>query len=485
MIQMQVSACIQICLKGSDVMSQNVSHSDAREAAGQKLLKALLFTLMLSSMSAMMFNIVLPDMSEEFGLSLAQVSWISSAYSLIYAVGTVTYGKLADRFKLKNVITFGLLLFAAGSVFGLVSQTFWTALAARCLQSAGAAAIPAVAMLIPIRYFDAGRRGAALGTAAVGLALGSALGPVVSAALVSFAHWRWLFAVPVLILFTLPMYRKHLIDEPDPAAKPKFDWAGGLLLAAAAGLVLTGVTEKSWILAAAGLAFGALFAIRIHAASEPFVRPELFRNGRYTAGIAIAVMVNGIGVSLYFLTPVLLSRVQELPSHWIGFVMVPAAAASALLGRKAGKLADRKGNLHLYAVAGSSLIVCFALMSTFAAALPWLIAIFLVFGNMGQSFMLIALSNTISATLPKEQAGVGMGMFSMFNFMTHGTAAGIYGLAAELPAASSWNPMHSHPGSGTFSNIYLVLALLHVCILLLYGLRFRPAGRMEPKRAAS
>ncbi len=84
-----------------------------------------------------MFNVVLPQISEEFHLTLAQVSWLSSAYTLIYAFGTVTYGKLADRFQLKSILTLGLTLFTAGSLIGLVFQTFWFALLGRCLQSAG------------------------------------------------------------------------------------------------------------------------------------------------------------------------------------------------------------------------------------------------------------------------------------------------------------------------------------------------------------
>jgi MFS transporter, DHA2 family, metal-tetracycline-proton antiporter len=93
-------------------------------------MRLMMFTVMISSMSALMFNVVLPQISEEFHLTLAQVSWLSSAYMLIYAFGTVTYGKLADRFQLKSILTFGLTVFAAGSLMGLISQTFWFALLA-------------------------------------------------------------------------------------------------------------------------------------------------------------------------------------------------------------------------------------------------------------------------------------------------------------------------------------------------------------------
>ncbi|ULL14490.1 MFS transporter [Paenibacillus sp. H1-7] len=451
-----------------------------QEQAGEKLIRILMFTLTLSSMSALSFNIVLPDISKEFHLSIAQVSWLSSAYTLIYAVGTVTYGKLADRFKLKNVLTIGLLLFAVGSLIGLASSTFWTALLGRCVQSAGAAAIPAIATLIPVRYFAPERRGAALGMSAVGLALGGALGPVVSALIVSIAHWRWLFCVPLLILLTIPYYRKYLQDE--PVAKGAFDWLGGMLLAVAVALVLVGVTNGSGWFIISGLLAAVLFTVRIRAAAEPFVRPGMFNNKRYTLGVMISVMINGIGVSLYFLSPLLLSRVHQLPPYWIGFVMVPAAIASALLGRKGGKLADKKGNAALFFIASGLLTTCFVLLSTFTGMSPIFIAAFLLFGNVGQSFMLIAMSNAISRSLPKEQVGVGMGMFSMLNFIIQGMATGIYGRLADVHAEGSWNLLNTAPAGSVFSNIYLVLAGLHVCILLFYYVQFGTKPTVIPAK---
>src|SRR4051812_21064179 len=198
---------------------------EVSQQTGEKLMRIVMFTLVLSAMSVLMFNFVLPEISKAFDLTTAQASWVTSSYALIYGIGTVIYGKLADRYKLKNLLTFGLLFFAVGSLIGLASQTFWMVLVGRCLQAVGAAAIPATAMLIPLRYFPPEKRGSAMGTAFVGLALGSALGPVISALIVSVAHWRWLFCIPLLTLITLPFYRKNLGDEQgDPG---KLDWVGG------------------------------------------------------------------------------------------------------------------------------------------------------------------------------------------------------------------------------------------------------------------
>ncbi|USK26880.1 MFS transporter [Bacillus sp. CMF21] len=449
---------------------------EVQQQTGEKLMLILMFTLIISAMSGLMFNIVLPDISKDFNLSISQVSWFSSAYALIYAIGTVTYGKLADSYKLKNLLTFGLILFAIGSLVGLISQTFWLALVGRCLQAMGAAAIPATAMLIPVHYIAPDRRGSALGMAAVGLAIGSALGPVISALIVGVAHWRWLFCIPLLILFTLPFYRKYLKDEKQGVFE-KFDWFGGGLLAVAVTLFLLGVTNGTWWFMIGGVLSLVFFIARIRTVADPFVQPKLFENKEYILVLTLAFLINGIGFSLYFLSPLLLSQVQQLTSSWIGFAMVPAAVASAILGRKGGKLADLKGNSHLFFVASVSLLTCFILLSTFTGSSPFFIAMFLIFGNVGQSFMLIAMSNAISRTLPKDQVGVGMGLFSMMNFIAGGMATGVYSWVVDIGSDVLWNPLNINQNGFIYSNIFFVLAALHLAILLFYYFQYGRAKR--------
>ncbi|MCQ6560251.1 MFS transporter [Paenibacillus mendelii] len=444
--------------------------SEVQQQAGDKLIRILAFTLVISVMNATMFNIVLPKIKEEFQLSLAQVSWVFAVYTLVYAIGSVVYGKLADTYKLKNLITFGLILLFLGSVAGLAAEAYWMVLLGRILQASGAAVIPAIAMIIPVRYFPAERRGRALGISATGLALGNAIGPVISALIVSVVHWRWLFCMPLFLLITVPFYRKYLRDEQTRAGG--IDWIGGGLLAGTVALLLLAVTQGGWILAAGSLIFFLLFIVRIHSAAEPFVQPRLFRNHNYSLGLIMAVFIMSAGYSLPFLTPQLLADVNGLSPGWIGAVMVPAAVTSAILGRKGGRLADKRGNSTLFYIAFVLLLICFALFSSFAGSSPAFIAFFLIFGTVGQMFMQIALSNSISRTLPKEQTGVGMGLLTMLNFLAGAVSTGIYSKIVDQGSGYRWNPMNTSPGSFVYSNIYALLVVVQIGILIFYHFQF-------------
>jgi len=434
---------------------------------GEKLIYVVMVTLALSAMSVLMFNLVLPQIREQFSVTNAQVSWVTSAYTLIYGIGTVIYGKLADRYRLKNLLTIGLIIFATGSLIGFLAQSFWMVLAGRCIQAIGAASIPASAMLIPLRYFPPERRGAAMGTAFIGLSIGSALGPVLSAFVLSILDWRWLFCFPFLLLFTLPFYRRYLQDEVQQP-EGSMDWIGGVLLGTAVTLLLLTVTYGTLWYVVGGVIILTMFIVRICSVRYPFIAPRLFRNRSYTLGIIIAFLFSGIGFSLHFLSPVLLAHVNRLPASWIGYALVPGAVASAILGRKGGKIADAKGNVYLFTTATGLLICCYALLSTFIGYSAMYIAMILIFGHVGQTFGMVALSNSVSQTLSTEQSGVGMGFLSMMNFIGGAVATGIYGRLVDIGQVKVWNPLAFYETGAIHSNIFLILTFAIAIILWIY-----------------
>lgn len=447
-----------------------VTTSAGTQPNGQKLILVLMFTMTVASMSAMMFNLALPSIREQFDLTLAQTSWVSSLYMVIYAIGTVIYGKLADSVRLKSLVTFGLFLFAAGSLVGLFSQTFWMVLVGRSLQAMGAAAIPATAGLIPVRYMSPDRRGSAIGTVMVGLALGGVLGPVISAFILNFAHWRWLFSIPLFVLILLPFYRTYLGDEPSTPAK--VDWMGGGLLSATVVLLVLSLTSHSLWMFAVGICILGVFIKWIRNVDDPFIQPRLFRNKSYTFGILMMLLISGSVVSLSFLSPLLLTHVQQLSPGWVGLVMVPAAMTQALFGRKAGTLVDRRGSAYIFTIASGLLLISFVLLSTFIGTSPLFISAFLIFGNVGQMCLAIAMSNTISATLPKEQVGIGIGILQMTNFIMFAVASAVYSSLLDLGTVTKLNLANGYEDGIMYSNIFFVLAILQAALLIFYHVQF-------------
>ncbi|MEK3880799.1 MFS transporter [Paenibacillus sp. FSL M7-0420] len=457
------------------------NHAVTPTTKGNVLMRALVFTLVISSMNANMFNIVLPTISKEFELSPSQVSWVITSYMIVYAVGAVTFGKLTEKYRLKDLLTYGLLLFVLGSMAGVAATEYWMIIAGRVVQAGGASVIPAMAMIIPIRYFSPEKRGRALGTSAIGIALGTALGPIIAGMVISAWSWRVLFLIPLLSLLTLPVYRKYLQDESRKAAS--IDWFGGILLAGAVTAILLALTNGSFRFALAAVLMLILFILRIRSAAAPFIHPDIFRNRQYAIILIITFCITGISFSSPYLIPQLLTLVNGLSPAYIGIVMLPAAIVTTVLGRKGGKLADEHGNPRLVYTAASLLGIGFLCLSSVAGGSAVLVSISLIFCVLGQSFMQIAMSNTVSRTLTPEQTGVGMGLFSMLTFISAATSTAVLGKVLDSGApAAAFNPIPGNEASFVFSNIFTVLAVLVMAVSMVYYVQF---GRKESRSSGT
>ena len=445
--------------------------TDEQGKRADRLLLILMTTLIISVMNVAMFNVALPQIREQFSLNPSQVSWVMTSYSILYAIGTVIFGILSDRFQMKQLLTVGLLVFAVGSLTGMLATQFWGVIAGRILQAAGASVIPAVAMIIPVRYFPAERRGRALGYTATGLAIGNAASPIVGGLITEALHWRYLFALSLIVLLTLPLYRKYLKDEqqrPSP-----IDWVGALLLAATIASSLLAVTWDSLALGAVGLAALITLIVRINRTAHPFIQPALFKNSAYVVALVVSFLNIGTIMAIPFVVPQLLAGVNGLQAGMIGFVMFPGAVLSAILGRSIGRWADSKGTRFLMTISLSMLFVCFALLSTLVGAPPWVIAIVLISGLGGQLFAQIGLTNTISRTLPPVQTGIGMGFYSMNIFLSGAVSTVLLGKVMDYDNPGiSLNPFRLYDTGLVYSNIAAALALVLIVISCLYYWRF-------------
>ncbi|AFC28501.1 Major facilitator family transporter [Paenibacillus mucilaginosus 3016] len=344
---------------------------------------------------------------------------------------------------------------------------------ARVLQSVGASVIPAAAMIIPVRYFPPETRGRALGTTSAGLALGTAIGPIIAGFVTSTLSWRYLFFLSVLSLLTLPFYRKYLDDNRGESGRT--DLLGGGLLALTIAFLLLSITNSAWIYLGVAAIFFALFLVRIRRSANPFIQPALLNNRKYAAGLIVSFIASGLSFGIPFLTPQMLTQLNGLDPAVIGFVMFPGAIIASMLGKTGGRLADQKGNVYLIFLAIAAQFLSFFLLSMTAGIGPWVLWIFLIFGNIGQMFMQIGLSNTVSRTLAREQTGVGMGLFMMVNFIAGAIATSVIGKVLDAGRASvphALNPLLIVSDGGVYSNIFLVLSVLVLVNTLLFYVFF-------------
>lgn len=117
------------------------------------------------------------------GATPALIGLAIGAYGLSQALLQVPFGFLSDRIGRKQVIYFGLVLFAVGSVVAALSHTIEGVIFGRFLQGAGAISGAAMALLADLTRDDQRSKAMAFMGASIGASFTFALilGPVVTA----------------------------------------------------------------------------------------------------------------------------------------------------------------------------------------------------------------------------------------------------------------------------------------------------------------
>jgi EmrB/QacA subfamily drug resistance transporter len=242
----------------------------------------------MSGIDLFIVNVALRSIGRDFGSgSLADVSWILTAYAIIFAALLVPAGRLADRFGVKQMFLFGLGVFTLGSFGCALSSNLWVIVGLRCIQAVGAAALVPTSLGLILTAIPAERRRNSIQVWAVSGPLGAAAGPALGGLLVA-ASWRWIFVLNVPIgvaalvaAAILAPNVKHALETRVP------DLFGGLLLIVAIGaLALALVQGPAWgwastktlVAFAASVVAIVLFARQSSRHPAPIVDLHLFAN---------------------------------------------------------------------------------------------------------------------------------------------------------------------------------------------------------------
>ncbi len=446
------------------------------EKANKSTLYVLVLTLIITVMNGTVFNVALPTIIADMGLTVLQGSWIGTAYLTIFAVGTLTYGKLTEKFKTSTLITFGLVTLCIGSIVGLVTKNFTLLIVSRLIQAVGSSVMPTMGQLIPYRLFPANKRGQALGLVAAGMALGGLLGALVSGVITTFLGWRWLFVMPLIVLFVLPVFRHNLRGEALPLhPQTRIDWFGGaLLLITVASLMLTFTLLNLWMVLLTALLIAALI-VWMRRAKQPFLQLSVFNNKRFVILLVATVMFGILSFGIPFILPLMLANVQAADAAAISLVIFPGTVIAALMARTGGQLIDKKGNAFMVKVSVIPMIVLLVIMAVSCGWSLIFTALLMVFFCTTQVFLQTVLNNSVSHTLSPKESGVGFGMFTMTTYIAGALANVLIGLLVSFFTQTpiQLSPVLLNSDAYAYSNALLAMIVPALLIGLVFVVFFK------------
>ncbi len=439
----------------------------------------------LSSLDLFIVNIAFPSISTNFhGESLSSLSWILSAYTIVFAALLVPAGRWADRAGRKRAFLLGLGIFTASSALCALSPSLGLLIAARILQATGGALMLPTSLGLLLPAFGPARQGAAIGLwSAVGGAA-AALGPPIGGLLVQ-ASWRWVFLVNLpFAVAALVVGVKVLREVKDPAAHKADLLGAGLLSVAVASLVAAIVKGSDWgwgsapILIALGLALGSTvwLVLRSRRHPNPIIEPAVIKHRAVAlADASSLVFFAGFGAlvlgSVLFLTGVWHESVLRA-----GFEIAPGPLLAGLCAFPGGLLGARFGHrvvgtvgMLLFMVSGAWWVWRIGIRPDYLGAyLPGSIL-----GGIGVGLVLPSLGGAATAPLPPERFATGTALYAMCRQI--GVALGVACLVALLGTAT---------GAGAVSGFRHAWAFMAACGLT-SCLVFQGIGRRNTPRRES
>lgn len=376
----------------------------------------------LVSLDLSIVNVAFPALMQAFpDASRANLSWVVTAYSIVFGSLLVIGGRTGDRLGLRSVFFAGLATFTLGSALCGAAPNVPLLIAGRVLQGIGAAfLLPAsVGLLLAAVQPDKRSQIVALwgGVGALAVATGPSLGSV----LVAGPGWRSAFYVNLPVGLIAYLWGRKVL--PVAAAKSgtssRPDYWGALLLSSALSALTLAISELESRGFTHPLVWGSLLLVPLLTAAfiartarhpAPVLDLTLFRSATFrianlaTLAYAMAFFAMLLGNILF------LTEVWHYSITRAGLAVTPGPLVVAVVSGFAGRAAARVG-FRAVLVPGSVFfalaLLWFALQvgAEPAYLAEWLPGTLLMGLGIGLTFPV--LSAAAVSSLPPDRFGVG------------------------------------------------------------------------------
>ncbi|MER5985207.1 MDR family MFS transporter [Streptomyces sp. NPDC001787] len=343
-------------------MSANAAPQEGKSAPsaervdGQLLRIAFILVLgtFMATLDATIVSVGIDSLTEEFGASVAEIQWVTTAYLLAVVAAVPASGWLADRFGGRRTWLAAVGVFLLGSVLCAMAWSVTSLIVFRVIQGLGGGLLPATGQALLARVAGPHRTGRVISVVAVVPLLSPVFGPLAGGSILSVAPWPWLFLVNLPIgAVAAVLARRYVPAVPPSTRRTAFDLRGAALLSPGLAVLVYGLTEVAHgrtlpaaVGVTAGLAMLAGFTVHgLRTRGTPLVDPRLFTRPPFGAA-ALALLVLGASVfGTMFLLPLYFQTARGLTAWEAGLLLAPqglgAAAGSVLVTRTISKVAPR------------------------------------------------------------------------------------------------------------------------------------------------
>jgi DHA1 family bicyclomycin/chloramphenicol resistance-like MFS transporter len=141
----------------------------------------------------------LPKMVENFHSTASRINLTIVLFFIFYAIGTMFWGPLSDKYGRKRILLVGLSIYTIASVLCVFSINIYQLILFRILQSIGCGAATAVGTAIVKDVYQGARRLKILAVVQSMGMISPIVSPIIGAVILSVFSWRGVFVVLTFI----------------------------------------------------------------------------------------------------------------------------------------------------------------------------------------------------------------------------------------------------------------------------------------------
>ncbi len=323
-------------------------------------------------------NVALPAIEQDFDVDVGTVQWTINAYVLVFGMGLVTGGRLADMLGRRRIFFIGTAIFAVFSLLGGLAQSAPELIGARVGMGVGAALMWPAILGMTFAALPKERAGLAGGLILGVAGIGNAIGPLIGGVLTDELSWRAIFYLNLPVAaFAVFATAKFVHQPPVEVTERRIDYAGITTVSLGLVSLLLGLDQAvdwgwtDWrVLAMFGFAIAmfVVFArVEKRMGEAALIPDDVISNARFRAACLTVLMISAVFFSIVLYAPQLMEKVLDWTALQAGAGMLPMLALFAVVSFAAGRLYERIGGRPVI-IAGTALLAAGPLVISFFGA---------------------------------------------------------------------------------------------------------------------
>ena len=391
-------------------------------------------------------NVALPTIATDLNASPASSIWKVNAYQIAIVIALLPLSFLGDMVGYRRIYKIGLVVFTITSLICALSRSLEMLTLARVAQGLGGAALMSVNTALIRLIYPKRQLGRGMGINSFVVAVSSAAGPTIAAAILSLASWQWLFLINVpLGIISIFLAMRFLPPNSSASKITRFDLPSAMMNALTFGLLITALGgfaqgQSGYLVLAeviAMLIIGFFFVRRQLRMPVPLLPVDLLRIPIFSLSICTSIcsfcaqMLAMVSLPFFLQTVIGRSEVET------GLLLTPWPLATMVMAPLAGYLIE-KVHAGLLGAMGLLIMACGLFGLALLPSSPSDLDIIWRMALCGAGFGLFQSPNnhTIVSSAPGHRSGGASGMLGTARLLGQSSGAALVALLFNLAGNS-------------------------------------------------